>query len=71
MTAICPKDPTHRRFITRVHAVNEWVVDPNGKYIQTLAQLEFSIPTGQGNVWTCAECATPATMCQDEDVAHA
>jgi hypothetical protein len=60
--AVCSKDPSHKRFITRVVVTADWVVDEHGEKLGELLQLGSTIVPGPGNAWTCAVCGAPATL---------
>ena len=65
MRARCPKDPAHKEFITTAHVVEEWVVDEEGNWIETLQSLETAHPPHKDNCWSCAECGEEAKVTDD------
>jgi hypothetical protein len=60
MKASCPKDSTHKRFITTVIVQESWVLDEEGNQLATLARLE--VAPNYSTPWTCAECGQPAIL---------
>jgi len=62
MKAICPNSFKHDRFITTAHVVEEWVVDENGNWCETLNTLETVSDPNPGNLWTCAVCGAQAEV---------
>lgn len=63
MKATCPNNPSHQRFVTTAHVMQEWVVDKNGNFIEA---SQPSIQTTHGpdpeNVWNCYECGSQAIV---------
>jgi hypothetical protein len=63
VTATCPTDPAHARFITTVHVTEDWIVDRQGNWIETAeASGEVSFGPDPGNIWTCADCGAQAEV---------
>ena len=62
MTATCPTNETHNHFITTAHVVEEWLVDRNGNWIETIETIETANGPDAGNTWTCAECGSEAIV---------
>jgi len=62
MRAKCPNDPTHRRFVTTAHVVEEWLVDSAGLWVETRCTLETAHGPDPGNIWQCAECGATAVV---------
>ena len=62
MTAICPKNPGHKKFITTAHEVHEWVVDKQGEFIKDLGFIDTAHGPTKGNLWTCKTCGTEAKV---------
>lgn len=62
MNAVCPNDPAHDRFATVAHVMEEWEVDREGNWIQTLDVLQTSHKPCSGNVWTCRVCGETASV---------
>jgi len=60
MTAQCPKDPTHKRFVTVAHVSEDWLVDEDGDFIEVVGDGETSSKPDPGNIWTCHECGAEA-----------
>ena len=67
MKATCPKDPTHNRFITCAHVMEDWLVDEHGNFEEQLLVLETIHGPCVGNVWTCAICHTEAVVTNAKD----
>ena len=51
LTATCPNDPNHDRFITTAHVMEEWRVTRHGDYIETVRGLETTHPPDAANSW--------------------
>lgn len=64
MKATCPKDKTHKKFITVVTVTEDWVVDAQGNFIDVPDNSESEVVHGPNsdNTWTCAECGTQARV---------
>ena len=64
MFAECPNSKRHKRFITPVHIVRDWVVDEYGNLIELPKELneEVTIEPDPHNRWICAECGAEATV---------
>jgi len=60
MKATCPNNPNHKRFITVAHVSEDWIVDEEGNWLETLQSLETVAKPNPGNSWTCAECKAEA-----------
>jgi len=60
MKACCPKDPTHKKFITVAHVSQDWVVDEHGNFLEVVKDLETVANPDPWNTWTCAECGAEA-----------
>ena len=63
MKAVCPKNPSHDRFITCAHVMQDWEVDPEGNWIRT---VDEAVQTTHGphplNTWICSICGTDAKV---------
>jgi len=64
MKATCPKDPTHKRFITVVHITEEWEVNAAGGFAEIANSDDGELIAGPdaGNTWTCKDCGTEAEV---------
>lgn len=62
MKAVCPKDPTHNRFITVAHVMEDWLVDERGDFVEQLNVLETTHGPCVGNYWECAICHAEAKV---------
>lgn len=62
LTAVCPKNSRHKKFVTVAHVMEEWLVDEHGNYTETTESLQTSFPPDPGNIWTCAECGSQAMV---------
>jgi hypothetical protein len=60
--ARCPKDPSHRTFLTTAHVMEEWLVDENGRFIEAEQTLETTRRPHPDNIWTCATCGHEAVV---------
>lgn len=69
--AVCPFDPTHDRFYTTAVMVEEWIVDGEGNWHETVegAGAVLSRPDSS-NSWTCVECGREAKFIDDEKIAE-
>jgi hypothetical protein len=65
MRARCPRDPKHKEFITTAHVVEEWLVDEEGNWLETLGSLETAHPPHVENCWSCAICSEAAEVTSD------
>ncbi len=65
MIATCPKDPTHKRFLTTAHVMEEWVVDETGEFLEISKQLETDVGPDPENVWWCTVCMLEASVKAD------
>lgn len=64
MRAVCPNDPSHKRFLTTAHVMEEWIVDSKGDFVELVGSIETTHGPSRDNLWTCAECGAIA---QHED----
>jgi hypothetical protein len=62
LLAECPKEPSHKRFVTVAHVAEDWLVDEHGNFIESRGCTETVAPPTKGNTWTCAECGAEATV---------
>lgn len=62
IVATCPKDPTHKRFETTAHVMQEWVVDEHGSFISVARDLQTDHGPDPDNIWNCATCGAEATV---------
>ena len=62
MKATCKSDPTHDKFVTTAHVMEEWLVDQHGDWIETLESVETTSKPDPGNLWTCHVCGSDATV---------
>jgi len=64
MKAVCPKDPTHKKFVTVVTVTEDWVVDAQGNFLDVPDSSETEVvhKPDPGNTWTCAECGEQARV---------
>jgi hypothetical protein len=60
LKATCLKDPTHDRFITVAHVMEEWVVDAEGEFVEKHLTLETTHGPDVDNLWECAVCGFDA-----------
>ena len=60
--AVCPNNPDHKEFITTAHVMDEWLVDENGDFLDTLRNLETVHGPDPQNIWTCNECGARAVI---------
>jgi len=63
MKATCPKNPTHKRFITVVHITEDWEVNEAGGF-EEVANSDGELVHGPdpGNSWTCKDCGAEAKV---------
>lgn len=57
---VCPKDPSHKGFLTTAHEMHEWVVDGDGNFISDNGCIEVTHKPHPDNVWTCNLCGAEA-----------
>lgn len=63
MKAVCPKNKTHKEFITVAHVTQDWKVDERGNWLETIHQgIETTHGPNPGNTWTCVECGEEAII---------
>jgi hypothetical protein len=60
--AKCPKSSDHKRFITVAHISQDWEVDENGHWLNTIEDLETVHGPDSGNTWQCAVCGEEAEV---------
>ena len=59
---ICPKCGG-KQFYTTAHIMQEWLVDENGNFIQTVEDcLEVTADADDENYWCCANCGAEAVI---------
>ena len=58
----CPSDPSHKRFSTSAHVMEEWEVDEYGEYVKTIESLQVDHGPDPDNLWTCLECGADAAV---------
>ena len=64
MTATCPNDPAHKRFVTVAHVTEDWMVDEHGEFLEVLSggpQEVLARPLAD-NCWSCKECGAAAKV---------
>lgn len=64
MKAVCPSNPSHKRFLTMAHVSEEWVVDDNGQFIEEGDPGVGEMVAGPhaANTWTCETCHAEAKV---------
>ena len=64
MKATCPKDETHKRFITVATVTEDWIVDSWGDFLDDYGESNGDVihHPDPGNIWTCAECGEEAKV---------
>ncbi len=63
MKARCPKNPSHKEFITVAHVTEYWRVDESGSFKDTTGESgEVTAPPSPLNLWTCYECGAEAIV---------
>lgn len=64
MTVRCPKDPTHKEFVTVATVTEDWVVDDGGYFIEVARPSESQVVHGpdRHNIWTCHTCGAAAII---------
>jgi hypothetical protein len=74
--AICPNDPApeaarnpasdqradHKTFRTVASVLEDWVVDPEGNWLETLSSLDVVHEPDPGNIWECLTCGAEAKV---------
>ena len=63
MTATCPNNPEHKRFLTTAHVMQEWVVDEKGEFVRVANEcLDVTHRPTECNTWTCEVCGAEAKV---------
>jgi hypothetical protein len=64
LTAKCPKNPKHKRFVTVAHVTEDWIVDEHGNFLEEPANPDRQTVHGpqKGNTWSCVECGAEAAV---------
>lgn len=60
----CPKDDSHKHFVTVAHEMHDWLVDGDGNFIEDKGCVQVSFKPDEGNTWTCAICGTEAVKAE-------
>jgi hypothetical protein len=60
MKTFCPNNPKHKLFVTTAHVVEEWLVNENGDWLETLQTTETAHGPSPENTWTCYMCGATA-----------
>ncbi len=64
MKAVCPNDPSHKRFLATAHVSEEWVVDDGGRFIEegdTDISAVIRAPRATDG-WVCETCRAVAKV---------
>ena len=64
MTACCPTDAAHKRFVTVAHVSQDWVVDERGNFLDSVGGGETVAAPQPENTLTCQECGAQAEITQ-------
>jgi len=62
VTATCPKDPKHKRFVTVATVLEEWEVNEHGDFLAPHGCIETVHMPDSDNVWECAVCGAQAEV---------
>lgn len=63
MKAVCTRNENHNEFITTAHVMQDWKVDKNGNWIETVAEcVQVTANPQKENIWTCAICGAEAKV---------
>lgn len=63
MYAQCPKDKSHSRFRTSAHVSQDWEVDNDGGWVNTIVEcLEVTHDPHPDNLWLCLQCGERADI---------
>ena len=63
MKAICPKDESHKRFVTVIHITQDVSVDEHGNFLAVVTPcLEMTHGPNAGNIWECGVCGAEAEV---------
>ena len=62
MSARCPKNPDHKKFVTVVHVTEDWIVDSEGDFLEVHSDGEVTCRPDPGNTWTCHTCGAEAEV---------
>ena len=67
LTARCPNNAQHNRFITVAHVAQDWEVDCHGNFQKVGETTETVAGPMAGNTWSCAICGVEATVKETND----
>lgn len=62
MRAVCPNDKNHDKFVTVAHVTQDWVVTPEGEFLEELATVETTHGPDKDNTWSCYICGAEAII---------
>lgn len=62
MKATCPNNPSHNRFSTIAHVMEEWEVDESGNFVAVIDSLQTDHGPDPDNIWCCLECGAEAKV---------
>ena len=60
--AVCPKDRTHKTFITSAYVSEMWIVDCDGNFCEVAKSQDTQVLhyPDPDNTWECATCGAEA-----------
>ena len=62
MTAKCPNDKSHKKFLTTAHVAQTWEVDDKGNWMGTISTDDTTHKPDVDNEWICVECGATAEV---------
>lgn len=62
MRVTCPKSKEHKKFLTSVHVVEEWIVDERGKLIERVKMIQVDEGPDREGLWVCETCGEIANV---------
>jgi len=66
MTMKCPNNNNHNEFLTSAHVMEEWKVDANGDWIETIECIQTVHEPNEDNTWECWVCGAFAVRDESE-----
>lgn len=67
LVAVCPRDPSHERFSTTAHVMQDWEVDRTGNFEKVIEDcLQVTAKPDRDNIWICIICGAQAKFIDRE-----
>lgn len=68
LTARCPEDSDHNKFVTTLHVQQEWVVSEHGELLEEGAASNVTGGPNADSLWRCATCGAVAKVTSSRDL---